>query len=116
MSRDWTTRFPRRGTPQGSGADSAVADRLHQLRGDVVDAVVGGGVAGDLGEDAVLVGGREPGAAAGDDVAAGEGLHRGLLVGGAGWSAGPRRPGGLLGYFACRAEARSSMRSRPRTA
>src|SRR3954447_2607566 len=80
--------------PLRSCGEDAVADRLHQLRGDVVDAVVVRGVAGDLAEDAVLVGGREPGAAAGDDVAAGEGLHEGLLV--RGWSAratAAREPG-----------------------
>src|SRR5689334_18047853 len=98
----------------GSGAEDAVADGLHQFRGDVGDAVVGGGVAGHLGQDAVLVGGREPGAATGDDVAAGEGLHEGLLV--RGEVERPDHRGPEPGdYRACRAEARSSRRSRPST-
>src|SRR3954452_10301429 len=104
--------------PLRSCGEDAVADGLHQLRGDVVDAVVVRGVAGDLGQDAVLVGGREPGAATGDDVAAGEGLHEGLLVSGDGapgpprpgspgttWRAGPRRgPRGAAGRARCRSD------------
>src|SRR3954462_13570028 len=99
--------------PLRSCGEDAVADRLHQLRGNVVDAVVVRGVAGDLGQDAVLVGGREPGAATGDDVAAGEGLHGGVLVRGRGNRASAARGPGQLAW---RAEARSSRRSRPSTA
>src|SRR3954447_16606464 len=65
----------RRGRGAPSDGDDAVPDGLDQLRGDVRDAVLGGRVGGGLAEDAVLVGGRESGTAAGDDVSAGEGLH-----------------------------------------
>ena len=43
--------------PLGSQTLTMARGRRHQLRGHVGDAVVGGGVAGDLAEDAVLVGG-----------------------------------------------------------
>src|SRR3954453_2194176 len=78
--------------------------------------MVCGRVAGDLGEDAVLVGGREAGPAAGDHVSAGEGLHGGLLVVGGGGTTGTGagdRSGGQRSGRA--AEARSSMRSSPST-
>ena len=99
-----------------SDRGDAVPDGLDKLRGDVGDAVVGGRVAGDLGEDPVLVGGRETGTAAGDDVSAGEGLHGWTPCRGDGADRSDARPGfgGYSGGVGA-ADARSSTRSRPTT-
>src|SRR3954452_25597973 len=51
------------------------ADRGHELLGDLAEAVVVAGVVGDLGEDLAVIVGAEGVGAAGDDGAAGEGLH-----------------------------------------